>query len=213
MNCCKCDVNIVKNCICAINNCECDNNDSYDCWCCIEKKWHSLISTNGSFNYVSNILENSIKNKSIEKLIRYEFSMLKKDILSNKKNIVKDVSKSYVDLIDTEINPKLIVEAFHANLITKLIYFVNEVSYYLEVVNLAVEIYPTFKLNINYNLITLYLESVDEILPFIVGEFKTIVKEVYNSFEYEMLKSKLFNLDELVVRIKDKIEVKTINYE
>ncbi|AKX33974.1 hypothetical protein SLITO_v1c03190 [Spiroplasma litorale] len=210
MNCCKCNVETIKNCICAIQNCECNINNLADCWCCVEDMWLKLVDNNNSFKYLTNILEEAIKNKKIEKIVREEFSQLKKDIFSNKKQKSKTINKSYLDLIETNIDPVLVVQSFHANLITKIIYFVNELNYYLEIINLVVEVFPSFNISIDYEKIDQYINSVDKILPFIVNEFKSIKKEIDNSFEYEMLKAKLFDLDELVIRIKDKIEVKTI---
>ncbi|AKU79553.1 hypothetical protein [Spiroplasma turonicum] len=213
MKCCNCESSIVKSCICAIDSCSCLESNSIDCWCCIEEFWYASIKKDDTHKYIENTLEESIKNKKIDKIVREEFSLLKKDIQINFKNKFKNSNKSYLELIDSDISPSLIAQAFHSNLITKIIYFINELYYYLETINLIIDVYPNFNLIIDYKKIEQFLYKIDYILPIIVNEFKSIDKEIDNSFEYEMLKTKLYDLDELTVRIKDKIEVKTIDYK
>ncbi|AGR42017.1 hypothetical protein [Spiroplasma diminutum] len=208
MNCCECQ-KVKNNCTCAVVECRCKND--FDCWCCLFNHWEKIDNElNISVNYFK-YFEDINKMKSIPKLFKKGIRDLIEDLKITETNLNKLNKTNYIEYIDLNYESKKIISIMEEDMISKLIYFINKLEFYIEssIILIEININPDYK--ISYLELHKVCQNIEDLIPSLVKAFGSIEKTLDNSVEYETLKEKMYIFDTNLINLRSMLDIKILN--
>ncbi|WP_338985509.1 hypothetical protein [Spiroplasma endosymbiont of Diplazon laetatorius] len=208
MQCCKCET-LSKSCICVIIECNCKKDS--ECWCCLSQKWDEIDKT---LSITANFLSYSAqisKMKDVPKLFKKGIKNLLNDIKGANDSLDNFNKTDYMKLIDSNYDPLKVANIIEEDSISKLIYFINKLEFYIEMSIVLIEMNKTLNYEISYLELFSIMDNLEELVPSLVKVFASIEKSLDNSVEYETLKEKMYTFDVDLTNLRSMLDIKILN--